>query len=108
RLPAEALIADVAGDQQAAPALGLHQALGFVGILPLVEEDDADIRPLAREKDRHRPPDAAVAAGNQRHLAIELATALVLAAFSPGFGAHTRFEAGLMRLMLSGQGLLFL
>ena len=51
----------------------LDQALGRLGVLVLVEVDDRDVGALLGEGDRDRAADAAVAAGDQRDLAVELA-----------------------------------
>ena len=57
-------IGDVAGDQDAAAPFLLDRALGFLGVLVLVEIDDRDIGAFAREQHRHRAADAGIAAGD--------------------------------------------
>ena len=61
-----ARVLHVAGDQQAAPALGLDAALRLLGVVVLVEVGDGDVGALAREQHRDRAADARVAAGDDR------------------------------------------
>src|SRR5690606_6604624 len=70
--PAELLVADVAREQDRGAAGVLDPAGGRAGVLLLFREvGDRDVRTLARERDRDRAPDAGVAAGDQRPLAVE-------------------------------------
>src|SRR5690606_34574796 len=48
---------------------------GGARIAMLAEIGDGDIRALAREQHRHRAADAGIAAGDERHHALELAAA---------------------------------
>src|SRR5690606_35311653 len=67
------LLSDVAGDEETGAAgILLDEPLRFLGILMLVEIGDDDLRAFAREGDRDGAPDAAVAAGHERDLALEL------------------------------------
>src|SRR5690606_31249185 len=59
-------------------ALGLDVAPGVGGVAVLAEVGNGDVGALAREQHRHRAADAGVAAGDQRHHAVELAAALVV------------------------------
>lgn len=57
------LVADVAGEQQAlAAALALHERLGLLGVVVLVEVEDGDVGALARKVHRDGAADARVAA----------------------------------------------
>jgi hypothetical protein len=58
---------DVAGNQEATTALALDQALGFLGVLMLIEIHDGGVGAFLCVSDRHGPPDSAVAACDQRH-----------------------------------------
>ena len=77
---AERLPADISAQQQAAPGLLLHQPLGLLRIGMLLEIGDRHIRALAGEMHRHRAPDAAVAAGDEGHSAVQLGPLAVAAA----------------------------
>ena len=74
-LLAESLVADVAGELDRLAALVGDQTHGFLGVLVLLEIDDGDLGAFARHGDRDRAADAAVAAGDQRHLVLEPAAA---------------------------------
>src|SRR6478609_5489110 len=62
-IPAEILLADIAGDEQRLAAFGLDEPPGFFGVLVLFLVDDRHLRTLAREKDGAGAADAAVPAG---------------------------------------------
>jgi hypothetical protein len=68
---AERLVADVAGDGDGAAAFRLDDALGLRGVVMLAKVKNADVGAFAGEERRHRPADAAVGAGDQRHLALQ-------------------------------------
>src|SRR3546814_1165993 len=70
-------LADVGLDRDRAPPFGLDDRGGFDGIGAVLEIDDRDVGALAREKRRDRAADAAVAAGDDRHLAVEAARARI-------------------------------
>ena len=101
-LAAERLVADVAGDREAAPPLFLDQLPGRAGVGVLVEIDDRDLGALLGEADRDRPADPAVAAGDQGDLAGELAGAPIVAHLGARLGRHLRAQAGLALLLLGG------
>ena len=96
------LVAEVARDRDAAPILRLDPALGRAGVVVLVEVEDRDVGPLLGETDRDRAADAAVAAGDQRGLAGELAGAPVVLHVGLRLGRHRRAQAGLAVLLLGG------
>ncbi len=87
RLPAEHLVADVALEQDRAAALVLDQARGLLGVVVLFEIEDRDQRALARHRDRDRAADAAVAAGDDRDLVLQLADAGIFRQDTPAAGA---------------------
>jgi hypothetical protein len=91
---AEPLIADVArGDDAAAPLL-LDQHAGRRGVLVLVEIDDRDVGALFRAADRDRAADAAVAAGDQRGLALSLPAARYSRISERGLGTMSERRPG--------------
>ena len=94
---AERLVADVAGDRDRAAALDRHDLGGLRRILMLVEVEDRDVGALAREQRRDRPADAAVAAGDERDLALEPARAGI---------ARRPFGLRLELRLLAGQAVL--
>ena len=101
-LAAERGVGHVAGDEQRPAALRLDRHAGLLRILVFAQVDDRDIRPLAGEQHRHRAPDARVAAGDERHLALELGRADIVRCQVGG----TRLEVGLaprLLLVLFGQ-----
>ena len=74
--------------------------LGLLGVLVLVEIGDGDVGAFAREQHGHGAADAGIAAGDQRHLALQLARALV-----EGRVVHRRrvelgLDAGLLQVLL--------
>ena len=79
-------VRDIAVDQHGLAAGLLHQRGGVLGVVVLVEVGDQHVGALAGVGDRHRPSDAAVAAGDHRGLAGQLAGSAiaVLAAVRPG------------------------
>ena len=74
---AELLRTDITCDGQAAAPLLLDEALRLSRIVSLVEVDDRNIRAFAREQDRDGAADAAVAAGDQRDLALQPSAARI-------------------------------
>ena len=99
RLPAEHLVADVAREQEALAALRLDQARGFLRVVVFLQIEDRDQRALARHRDRDRAADAAVAAGDDRDLVLELSDAGILRhVFRPR--PHLALDARLMVLHL--------
>ena len=83
-LAAEALVADVARDRDARRPSSSISARVERGVVVLVEIEDRDVGALLGEADRDRAADPAVAAGDQRDLARELAGAAVV----PHLGAR--------------------
>ena len=69
---AESLTAHVARDQQAAPAVFLNHRAGLLGIIVFVQIHNRHVRAFLRIGDCCRPPDATVAAGDQRNHALQL------------------------------------
>ena len=69
---AEFRIGDVAGQHDAAAPFRLDGTLRLGGVLLLVEMRDRHIGTLAREQHRDCPPDAGIAAGDERDLVDEL------------------------------------
>ena len=99
RLPAEHLVADVAGEQERLASLCLDQARGLLRVVVFFQIEDRDQRALARHRDRDRAADAAVAAGDDRDLVLELADAGIFRqVFRPR--PHLAFDARLMVLRL--------
>src|SRR5690606_40108511 len=99
-VPAERLVAYVAGEGDAAAARFLDQCLGRCRIIVLVQIEDGDVGPLLGEADRDRTADAAVAPGDQRGHAVELADAAVVAHVRVWYGRHLGAQAGLAVLLL--------
>src|SRR5690606_30016207 len=102
RPPAELRVRDIAADQQALGAFGFDQALRVLGVPVLIEIDDRDRRTLPREMHGHGPTDAAVAAADDRHLALELAAAAIVVADRHRLGGHCGLHARLSPLLLPG------
>src|SRR6185437_3204921 len=75
RLLAEFSILDVAANQQAALALGLNAITGFLRIGVLAQIHDGHVGAFASKQHRHRPPDAGIAAGDERHHAAQFPAA---------------------------------
>src|SRR5690606_23364333 len=67
--------ADVGAQRQRAPALRLDDPRRLLRIVALEQIDDRHVGAFAREQRRHRAADAAVAAGDDRDLAVEAAGA---------------------------------
>jgi hypothetical protein len=63
-----------------------------LGILILVEVNNGDVRAFARVQHRHRAADAGVAAGDDRHLAGQLAAAAVVRRHELRFLLQLRFQ----------------
>src|SRR5690606_117828 len=101
-LLAEPRVSDVALDQQRAPALGLDVALHLLGVLVLLEVEDRHVGALLREVDRHGAADAAVAAGDRRDLALELAAGPVGLALVARRRDHLLLAPALPALLLGG------
>ena len=111
-------VADVARHRDAAPAGVFDEARGLGGVLVLVEVGRQDVGALACERDRDRPPDPRVGAGDQRHLVLEAAVADVALLAVVGERAHVglaprrlllllgkrRPGLGLSRMLLLGHG----
>src|SRR4029079_12612442 len=68
---AERLVADIPGNRERAAALALDDRLGALRIVMLAQIDDRNVGALAGEQRRDRAADAAIAAGDQRDLALE-------------------------------------
>src|SRR3954462_7132369 len=94
---------DVAGDQHTATPGLLHPAPGFLRVLVLIEVADQQVRAFARERDGDRAADAAVTAGDDRHLVLETPVTDVALLAVIGPRRHLLFRAG-RRLLLCGQG----
>src|SRR5215211_87245 len=105
-LRAERLVADIAGDGYRASPLPLDERLRLLRILVLVEVGDRHVAALAGEENRHRAADPAVAAGDKRDLAVELAASAVLRGKGLGPRLHLVLEPRLARLLLGGTLLL--
>ena len=103
-LGTELRASDVAGDRYAAPAFALDEARRLLRVLSLVKIDDGHICAFAREEDRDGTADAAVAAGDQRHLALEPAAAAKTGRVV-GLGRHGALATGLPVLVLRGERL---
>ena len=73
RVAAEFAVGDVARDRDAAAAFVLDRALRLGGVLMLGQVGDGHVGALAGEQHRHGAADAGIGAGDQCHLAIELA-----------------------------------
>src|SRR5690606_6154259 len=86
--------------EQRPAALGLDVALHLLGVGVLLQVDDRDVGALLGEVQRHGASDAAIAAGDQRHLALELAGGLVVGPLVPGLGDHLVLAPGLPVLLL--------
>src|SRR4051812_19557379 len=74
---AHAFIADVSRQQQTLASFGFHEPPGFVRVLVFVQVSYRDISAFAREQNRDRAADAAVAAGDQRRFARQLSAAAI-------------------------------
>ena len=94
---AELAVLHVAGNDHAASTFGFDVLLGVPGVVMLVEIDDADVGAFAGEEDRHRAPDARVAAGHDRRHPLELAAALVVGREEARRERQVGFPAGLRR-----------
>ena len=70
-------VAQIASNEHGPAAFLLAQRLDLVGVVVLIEIGDQDVGALARVSDRHGPADAAVASGDHRFLARQLAGPLV-------------------------------
>ena len=84
-LLAKALLAHVAGNQQAALAFRFHIALRFVGVRMFVQVNDDDIGPFARIQHGHGAADARIAARDDGDHAGQLAAAAVVGRQEAGF-----------------------
>ena len=74
------------------PALRLDRPARLLGVgLLRGQVDDRHVRPFAGEEHRHGPADARVAAGDQRHLVLQLARSAVLG----GLVSRARLEVAL-------------
>ncbi len=111
QLPARALdrfttergVGHVALEQQAALAFGFDQRLGVFRVAILIEIDHGTIGPFAGVVHRYGTADTAVAAGDQRHLALELVGAAIVVANELRLGPHIMLVARLICLMLWGK-----
>ena len=106
-IPAELLVGDIAGDQQAAALVLLHQRFGLFGISVLIEIQDRHVRAFLGKGDRHGATDPAVATGDQGHLALQLAAAALGIVLCPGTRLELILHARLLLLVL-GRALYFL
>src|ERR687893_397460 len=101
-VPAVGLVPDVARYPNRLPAGLLDDPRRLCGVLLfLFEVGDQDVRPLAGEGERHGPPDAGVAAGDHRLLALEPAGAAVGPVPVVRPGAHLLLVARLLELLLA-------
>ena len=98
RLLAELLVADVAGNGDRLAPFLLDDLLGLGGVVMLAQIDDGDVRAFAREQRGDRAADAAVAAGDQRHLALQPAGARI-ARLPVGLRLELALVAGLLILV---------
>ena len=80
----------------------LDQRAGRARVLVLVEIENCDVGGLLGEADRDRAADPAVAAGDQRDLARELAGATILAHLGARLRGHLRAQTRLAVLLLGG------
>ncbi len=99
---AEGRVTYVAADEQATAALRLDQLLRLAGIPVLVQIDDGHVGPFAGKEDSHGAADAAIAAGDEGDLVLQLAAAAVLRGLILRLRRHLRFAAGLDFLGLGG------
>ena len=90
---------DVAADQEGLAARLLDVALDLLGVGVLAEVADQDIGTLAGVRDRHRPADPGVGAGDHRDLALELAGALVAVLAAVRDRSHLALNAGYVLLL---------
>ena len=97
---AEFGIGHVAREQDAAAAFLLHGALGFLGVVVLVEIGDRHVGALARVQHGHRAADTGIAAGDQRDLVLELLGALVMRRVVHRRELEFRFVSGLLEMLL--------
>src|SRR5690606_1598740 len=98
-------IAYVSRQQLASAAFRLHETLCLFRVAVLVVIADQQVRAFLGVGDSHCPADTAVAPGDHRHPALELAgcTITVFAAF--WLGVHFGLQAGLPILLLRRQRL---
>ena len=95
-------IADVSGHHQAPAALGQHHFQGVLRVLVLVEVQNRHVGPFTGKMHRHGASDAAVAAADEGHLALEFVAAPVVVADDHRRQAHFGFAAGLLLLGFGG------
>jgi hypothetical protein len=81
-------------------ACGFHAALGFGRVVMLVEVHKRHIRAFFGKEQRHSAPDAAVTAGNQGNLALQLSATPVRVVLGSGPWCHGRLNPWLPVLML--------
>ncbi len=101
---AEFRIGDVARQQDAAAPFVLDRALGFVGVLVLVEIGDRDVGAFAGEQHRDRAADAGIAAGDERHHVEKLFRALVMRRVVHRLQLEVGFEPGFFRCCAGSGG----
>src|SRR3954468_5381712 len=93
-------VADVAGHRDAAPARLLDPPLRLGGVVMLLEVRAQHVGALARERDRDRPADARVRAGDQRDLVLQPAMADVRLLAVVGERLHAGLAPGRLLLLL--------
>jgi hypothetical protein len=76
-LPAEALIAHVSRQRQAASALFFHEGSGLLRVAVFIEVYHSHIGPFLGESDSHGAPDPTVPSGDEGDFVLQLATAPV-------------------------------
>ena len=87
------LSTQIARDQERFGALAFDKGAGLLGVAVFVEIGNGDMRPLAGEKHGHGAPDTTVTAGDEGHLAAQLAHAGV-ARLIIGRRVHAVFVSG--------------
>ena len=85
---AETAVGNVARYQDTILPFRLDGLLGLLRIIMLVEIDDRDVSAFARIEHGDRPADAAIAAGDEGDLALELLGPLVAGSLIHGSGPH--------------------
>jgi hypothetical protein len=99
-LAAERLAPHVPGHPDSPDPTLLDQPDRLAGVAVLVQVDDGDARAFLRERDGHGAADAAVAPGDERDLAAELAGPSGRAIVRPGPRGRAGLDARLASLVL--------